>query len=77
MSGPIFSQTVPWGLSNAGLVVDQGKSLLVDTLYDIKLTIEMLEAMRKVAPDAENIDFLVNTHDNGDHWYGNRSGSGR
>ena len=62
-----------WGLSNAGLIVDQGKSLLVDTLYDVKLTNEMLTAMRAVTPDAETIDFLVNTHDNGDHWFGNEA----
>ena len=62
-----------WGLSNAGLVVDQGKSLLIDTLYDEKLTNEMLTAMRAVAPEAEAIDLLVNTHDNGDHWFGNKA----
>jgi hypothetical protein len=27
-----------WGWSNAGLVVDSGQSLLVDTLFDLKLT---------------------------------------
>ncbi len=62
-----------WGLSNAGLVVAQGKSLLVDTLYDVNLTNEMLAAMRAVVPGAEAIDFLVNTHDNGDHWFGNEA----
>ena len=60
-----------WGLSNAGLVGDQGKSLLIDTLYDLNLTNEMLAAMRAVAPETESFDFLVNTHDNGDHWFGN------
>ena len=62
-----------WGLSNAGLVVDQGQSLLVDTLYDVKLTNEMLAALRAVAPEAATIDYLVNTHDNGDHWFGNEA----
>ncbi len=62
-----------WGLSNAGLMVDQGKSLLIDTLYDVKLTKEMLVAMRKVAPEAETINYLINTHDNGDHWFGNEA----
>src|SRR6266852_6822546 len=33
-----------WGWSNAGLVVDSGESLLVDTLFDLKLTGEMLTA---------------------------------
>ena len=31
-----------WGYSNAGLVVDGDQSLLVDTLFDERLTAEML-----------------------------------
>ena len=31
-----------WGYSNAGLVVGDGASLLVDTLFDLKLTAAML-----------------------------------
>ncbi len=62
-----------WGLSNAGLVVDRGKSLLIDTLYDVKLTAEMLAAFQSVVPEAASIDYLVNTHENGDHWFGNEA----
>jgi cyclase len=61
-----------WGWSNAGLVVDGETSLLVDTLYDLKLTGEMLAAMRRSLPATEQIDMLVNTHANGDHCYGNQ-----
>jgi cyclase len=61
-----------WGWSNAGLVVDGEATLLVDTLYDLKLTEEMLRAMRRAAPAAARIDTLVNTHANGDHCYGNQ-----
>ncbi|HEX8802658.1 MAG TPA: MBL fold metallo-hydrolase [Acidimicrobiales bacterium] len=60
-----------WGWSNAGLVVDGEASLLVDTLFDLKLTGEMLDALRRVAPAAERIGTVVNTHANGDHCYGN------
>jgi glyoxylase-like metal-dependent hydrolase (beta-lactamase superfamily II) len=60
-----------WGWSNAGLVCDGGESLLVDTLFDLKLTREMLAAMRRAAPAAARIGTLVNTHANGDHCYGN------
>jgi cyclase len=60
-----------WGLSNAGLVVDGDQSLLVDTLFDLPLTREMLVAMGDAAPAARQIDVLVNTHANGDHCYGN------
>ena len=61
-----------WGWSNAGLICDGGESLLVDTLFDLRLTGEMLEAMRAATPAAERIRTLVNTHANGDHTYGNQ-----
>lgn len=61
-----------WGWSNAGLITDGEASLLVDTLFDLELTGEMLQAMRNAAPlAAGNIDRLVNTHANGDHCHGN------
>ena len=61
-----------WGWSNAGLIVDGEASLLVDTLFDLRLTAEMLEAMRRASAAAEQIDVVVNTHANGDHCYGNQ-----
>ena len=62
-----------WGWSNAGLVVDGGESLLVDTLFDLALTREMLAAMRAAEPRAARaIGTLVNTHANGDHCHGNQ-----
>jgi glyoxylase-like metal-dependent hydrolase (beta-lactamase superfamily II) len=57
-----------WGWSNAGLVVSGERSLLVDTLFDLKLTREMLDTM---APVAGRIETVVNTHANGDHCWGN------
>jgi glyoxylase-like metal-dependent hydrolase (beta-lactamase superfamily II) len=61
-----------WGWSNAGLVVSGGESLLVDTLFDLPLTREMLAAMRRAEPKAAaRIGTLVNTHSNGDHCFGN------
>ena len=61
-----------WGWSNSGIIVDGETSLLVDTLYDLKLTGEMLATMRRSLPAAAQIDMLVNTHANGDHCYGNQ-----
>jgi glyoxylase-like metal-dependent hydrolase (beta-lactamase superfamily II) len=61
-----------WGWSNAGLIVDGKDTLLVDTLFDLKLTREMLGGMRKAVPAAAKIDTLVNTHANGDHTFGNQ-----
>jgi glyoxylase-like metal-dependent hydrolase (beta-lactamase superfamily II) len=60
-----------WGWSNAGLIVDAEEALLVDTLYDLELTAQMLRKMRNVEPRANNIGTLVNTHANGDHCHGN------
>ena len=59
-----------WGWSNAGLIVGDGQSLLVDTLFDLELTAAMLDSMASVT-SAAPIDTVVNTHANGDHCYGN------
>jgi cyclase len=60
------------GESNAGLIVGEGESLLVDTLWDASLTRALLDA---AAPLTEGsgapIRRLLNTHGDGDHWYGN------
>ncbi len=60
-----------WGWSNAGLITDGDANLLVDTLFDLDLTGEMLDAMRASVPAAKRIERLVNTHANGDHCNGN------
>lgn len=60
-----------WGYSNAGLVVGDGSSLLIDTLFDLKLTAAMLDSMSHVVQTAP-IGTVVNTHANGDHCYGNQ-----
>ena len=60
-----------WGWSNAGLVVGDGTSLLVDTLFDLRLTEAMLAAMANHTRSAP-IGTVVNTHANGDHCYGNQ-----
>jgi glyoxylase-like metal-dependent hydrolase (beta-lactamase superfamily II) len=60
-----------WGWSNAGLITGDDTALLVDTLFDLRLTAEMLDQMRARAPAANHIDTVVNTHANGDHCYGN------
>jgi cyclase len=65
-----------WGWSNAGLIVDSEESLLVDTLYDLRLTSDMLKRMREAEPLAATINTLVNTHANGDHCHGNELVSG-
>lgn len=59
------------GESNAGLVVGDGASLLVDTLWDLRLTGAMLDGMQAQTADAP-IATLVNTHADGDHTWGNQ-----
>lgn len=58
------------GWNNAGLVTGAGESLLVDTLFDLAMTREMLDGLRPVT-DEQPIRTVVNTHANGDHWFGN------
>lgn len=59
-----------WGESNCGLVVGDGEALLVDTLWDLRLTKRMLDA---VALDVDvPIRTVVNTHSDGDHVWGNQ-----
>jgi glyoxylase-like metal-dependent hydrolase (beta-lactamase superfamily II) len=60
-----------WGWSNAGLIAGDGASVLVDTLFDVPLTRNMLEGMAKVTT-TKPISTVFNTHSNGDHWFGNQ-----
>jgi glyoxylase-like metal-dependent hydrolase (beta-lactamase superfamily II)/alkylhydroperoxidase family enzyme len=60
-----------WGLANTGLVTDGSEALLVDTLFDLPHTKAMLDSVREVAPEA-HIGTVVNTHANGDHFWGNQ-----
>jgi glyoxylase-like metal-dependent hydrolase (beta-lactamase superfamily II) len=60
-----------WGESNTGLVRGAGVSLLVDTLYDLPLTAEMLAGYAPLTAQ-HPIRTLVNTHSDGDHWFGNQ-----
>jgi cyclase len=63
------------GESNAGLLIGERQSLLIDTLWDLRLTRRMLDAMRAHTADAP-IRRLVNTHGDPDHCWGNQLLSG-
>lgn len=60
-----------WGWSNAGLIVSEGETLLVDTLMSVPLTRDMLDRFKANVPGGGRIDRLVNTHANPDHFFGN------
>lgn len=59
-----------WGEANAGLVRGGDASAVVDTLWDQRLAREMVGAM---APHLQGapVRLVVNTHSDGDHWWGN------
>lgn len=59
-----------WGWSNSGLVTGAGTSLMVDTLFDLALTRRMLAGIAPVT-DRFPVSTLVNTHSDGDHYFGN------
>ncbi|MEO1015528.1 MAG: MBL fold metallo-hydrolase [Pseudomonadota bacterium] len=75
LGGGLFAYLQPdggWGWSNAGLIKDGEASLLVDTLFDMKLTDDMLAEMKDAAGVAgADVGVIVNTHANGDHTHGN------
>jgi glyoxylase-like metal-dependent hydrolase (beta-lactamase superfamily II) len=74
LGGGVYSWMLPngcWYESNAGLVVGEGEALLVDTQSDLNYTGEMLEVMASVTGGAP-IRYLVNTHSDGDHIWGNQ-----
>jgi glyoxylase-like metal-dependent hydrolase (beta-lactamase superfamily II) len=56
-------------------VIGDGASLLVDTLWDPPLTRRMLDALAPLSAEAP-IETLVNTHSDGDHWWGNQELTG-
>ncbi len=70
----VWAWTLPdggYGWSNAGLISGDRASLLVDTLFDLALTREMLAAMAPITSSAPITDAVI-THSNGDHTHGNQ-----
>lgn len=59
-----------WGEANAGLIAGDGASAVVDTLWDPRLAREMLSAMAPLT-EAAPIALAINTHSDGDHFWGN------
>lgn len=70
----VYAWMVPngsWGESNAGLILGKKESLLVDTLWDVDTTREMLTSFEPIIKNAP-ITKVVNTHADGDHYWGNQ-----
>lgn len=60
-----------WGYSNSGLIVGRGESMLFDTLFDVSMTRSMLAGIAPLIAEAP-LRYAVNSHSNGDHWFGNQ-----
>ena len=60
-----------WGETNSGLIVGDGESLLVDTLWDLRCTQQMLDAVQDIIAQSP-VNTIVNTHSDGDHFWGNQ-----
>src|SRR5436305_7980941 len=78
LGGGLFAWLQPnggLGESNAGLVVGDEESLLIDTLWDLRLTRRMLDGFARYVERAP-IKWLVNTHGDSDHCWGNQLVSG-
>ncbi|MEI7746894.1 MAG: MBL fold metallo-hydrolase [Actinomycetota bacterium] len=59
-----------WWINNAGLISDGGSSFIVDTCATAERTQRFLDAAERACPDAP-IRYALNTHEHGDHTYGN------
>ena len=60
-----------WGETNIGLIDCGGESVLIDTCWDVSLTRTMLQYMQPVLTSSP-VEFLINTHGDGDHCWGNQ-----
>ncbi|MFD5566109.1 MBL fold metallo-hydrolase [Kitasatospora griseola] len=58
-----------WCLNNAGLIVDDGRSVLIDTAATEARARQLRAEVERIAPDGP--DLVVNTHFHGDHVFGN------
>ncbi|MDN3295403.1 MBL fold metallo-hydrolase [Streptomyces ficellus] len=58
-----------WCLNNAGLVVGEERSVLVDTAATQARTRRLRAEVERLVPDGP--DYVVNTHFHGDHTFGN------
>ncbi|SNS62843.1 MBL fold metallo-hydrolase [Rhodococcoides kyotonense] len=60
-----------WGQTNTGLIVDDGAaSMVVDTVWDTRRAQE-IAAETVTLTQRSPITEVVNTHSDGDHWWGN------
>jgi cyclase len=59
-----------WGETNCGLVLGKGEALLIDTPWDLRLAEQLLFEFAPLLA-GRRLRLAVNTHSDGDHWWGN------
>lgn len=59
-----------WGLANCGLLVSRRGALWIDAPYDPLLAGQFLAESTKRLPDGVNVDRVIVTHADGDHFWG-------
>lgn len=60
-----------WGQANTGLIVDEGTaSMVIDTVWDTDRA-DAIAADAADLTDSAPVTEVVNTHSDGDHWWGN------
>lgn len=60
-----------WGETNLGLIDCGGQSVLIDTAWDLRFTTEFICAAREIL-ERSPVEYVVNTHADGDHCWGNQ-----
>lgn len=58
-----------WGYNNTGFI-RKGGGLVIDSMWDLNFTQQMIDLFGSVCPPPYS--YLVNTHANGDHCWGNQ-----
>jgi cyclase len=62
-------ETGSFGLSNAGFILTNDYSILIDTFMSESMTLRLLNEIKAVT--SKKIKYLINTHSHGDHLLGN------
>jgi len=65
-----------WGETNIGLIDCNGKSVLIDTCWDLNFTRELTARCSDLLKRSP-IEYIINTHADGDHCWGNQLFSDR
>ncbi|WP_119393143.1 MBL fold metallo-hydrolase [Taklimakanibacter lacteus] len=79
LAGRTYAWMVPngsWGEANFGLVDCRGKSVIIDTGWDLTYAREFLGFAADIVGPSP-VDSVINTHADGDHCWGNQLFAGR